>query len=248
MKPRWEEGVIQCPEFDLEMTLNSGQTFHWIAMNEGYSGCIGSTPFHLRQKNSLLQYAGYGTDDLPNLLRRYFAFDHDLAAIRASCSSHPASYQASLACRGLRIMRQPHWECIASFILSPMKQVAHIRQMSLALRNTFGQQLQGSPVSAFPPPDIIANCSEEELRRCGLGFRAKGLLGTATLIASGRFDPERLVAMSTSEAREALCTLPGIGRKVANCILLFSYERLNAVPVDVWISKILTSFRSPRSK
>lgn len=248
MKSRWEEGVIECPEFDLEMTLNSGQTFHWFSDSDGFSGCIDTIPFHLRQEKNFLRYSGYGMDNLSGLLRNYFAFDHDLEAIRLSCANHMISHRAAMACRGLRIMRQPHWECIASFILSPMKQVAHIRQMSLALRKSYGQPLQNSPVSAFPTPEVIATCSEEELRRCGLGFRAKGLLGTAKLIASGDFDPESLVAMSTSGAREALCTLPGIGRKVANCILLFSYERLNAVPVDVWISKILTSFRSPRSK
>lgn len=145
-------------------------------------------------------------------------------------------------------MRQPHWECIASFILSPMKQVAHIRQMSIALRSTFGKKSQGFPVPAFPEPQVIASSSEEALRLCGLGFRAKGLLGTARLIASGDFDPEAILSMSTEEARRTLCTLPGIGRKVANCILLFSYERLRAVPVDVWIARILGSFRSSKGK
>ena len=248
MNPRWEAGAIECPEFDLEMTLNSGQTFHWIPDSDGFFGCIGSAPLHLRQEKNLLKYSGYGMDDLPGSLRHYFAFDHDLETIRSSCANHSLSHQAASACRGLRIMRQPHWECIASFILSPMKQVAHIRQMSLALRKTYGQPLPGTPVHAFPTPEAIAASSEADLRRCGLGFRAKGLLGTAKLIVSGGFDPEELDAMGTPEAREALCRLPGIGRKVANCILLFSYERLNAVPVDVWISKILTSFRSPRSK
>jgi N-glycosylase/DNA lyase len=129
-----------------------------------------------------------------------------------------------------------------------MKQVAHIRQMSLALRRTYGQQLADTPVPAFPSPEALASTSEEDLRKCGLGFRAKGLLGTARMIAEGRFDPSDLVAMDTAQARAALCTLPGIGRKVANCILLFAYERLEAVPVDVWIGRILSSFRSPKSK
>ena len=145
-------------------------------------------------------------------------------------------------------MRQPHWECLASFILSPMKQVAHIRQMSLALRATYGKKLPGTPVPAFPEAEVLATATEADLRRCGLGFRAKGLLGTARKVASGEFDPESLTKMETEEARAALCTLPGIGRKVANCILLFAYGRLEAVPVDVWIGRILASFRSPNSK
>ena len=233
-----------CPEFDLRMTLESGQTFHWTPLDGGYTGCIGSTGVFVRQEGDFLHYCGA---DGPTL-SHYFALDHNLTAIRASCANHPSSHEAALACRGLRIMRQPRWECLASFILSPMKQVAHIRQMSLALRSAFGERLSGTPVPAFPEAGVLAEVTEADLRRCGLGFRTKGLLGTSQKVASGEFDPESLVTMETEEARAALCTLPGIGRKVANCILLFAYERLEAVPVDVWIGRILSSFRSPGSK
>jgi N-glycosylase/DNA lyase len=218
-----KKGVIECPEFDLRLTLESGQTFHWMPVSEskggGYTGCIGKKPVWLRQEGQRLHYQGNDGDHLPDLIRHYFAFDHDLDAIRDSCSGHPASFDAAIACHGLRIMRQPHWECIASFILSPMKQVAHIRQMSLALRETFGKKLPGFSVPAFPEPQVLASATEEQLRQCGLGFRAKGLLGSSRLISSGAFDPEDLISMSTEEARSALCSLPGIGRKVANCIL-----------------------------
>jgi len=242
-----EEGVITCPEFDLRMTLESGQTFHWTpdttAEGTAYTGCIGTTPFHLTQRGNELHYRG----GPGAMLHHYFAFDHDLEAIRSSCSGHLPSHEAALACRGLRIMRQPHWECLATFILSPMKQVAHIRQMSLALRVAYGSPLSGTPVPSFPKPEVLAIASESDLRSCGLGFRAKSLHATSRLIAEGKFDPESLVPMSTSEARDALCSLPGIGRKVANCILLFGYERLEAVPVDVWIARILGSFRSRKA-
>lgn len=238
------EASLTCPEFDLRMTLESGQTFHWMEFEGGYAGTIGEKGVILRQEGETLHYRGID----PESLRNYLAFDHDLEEIRSSCASHSASSEASLACRGLRIMRQPHWECLASFILSPMKQVAHIRQMSMALRHAYGKKLENSPVPSFPDPSVLASTTEAELRRCSLGFRAKGLLGTARLIAEGKFAPEALVGMSTREAREALCTLPGIGRKVANCILLFSYGRLEAVPVDVWVGRILNSFRSSRVK
>lgn len=238
------EGRIQCPEFNLRMTLESGQTFHWTESEDAYTGCIGDRGVFLRQVGKTLHFRGIDAESL----RYYFAFDHDLDAIRKSCASHPATIEASRSCEGLRIMRQPHWECLATFILSPMKQVAHIRQMSLALRRTYGKKLSSTPIPAFPEPPSLAGATELELRGCGLGFRAKGLLATARLIAEGTFDPESLCSMSTSEARDALCTLPGIGRKVANCILLFAYGRLEAVPVDVWIARILTSFRSSRSK
>lgn len=243
MRETKKAGVIECPEFDLRMTLESGQTFHWTEEEGGFTGCIGEEALFVRQEGSRLHHRGAGEDRV----RRYFALDHDLPFIRASCKGHTVAYEAALACKGLRIMRQPHWECLATFILSPMKQVAHIRQMSLALRKSYGKRLPGTPVPAFPSAEALASASEADLRLCGLGFRAKGLLGTARLVAEGKFDPDSLVTMGTSEAREALCTLPGIGRKVANCILLFAYERLEAVPVDVWIGRILGSFRSPKS-
>ena len=245
--PSVEEGVITCPEFDLRMTLESGQTFHWTPETTGegtaYTGCIGKTPFHLRQEGNLLHFRGGAA----TMLHHYFALDHDLELIRSSCLGHRVSHDSALACRGLRIMRQPHWECLATFILSPMKQVAHIRQMSLALRSSFGTYLPGTPIPSFPEPASLAAATEADLRSCGLGFRAKSLHATAGLIAEGKFDPESLVSMSTLEARKALCALPGIGRKVANCILLFAYERLEAVPVDVWIARILGSFRSGKA-
>jgi N-glycosylase/DNA lyase len=225
------------------MTLGSGQTFHWTPMDGGFTGCIGSLPLFLRQEGDQLHHRGGD----PEVISRYFAFDHDLEAIRETCRHHPETLAAAEACRGLRIMRQPKWECLATFILSPMKQVAHIRQMSLALRERFGRRLPGTPVPAFPEPGALAAATEAELRACGLGFRAKGLLGTARAITSGEFDPEAVAALPTAEARTALCTLPGIGRKVANCILLFGYERLDAVPVDVWIARILRTFRTSRS-
>ena len=239
---------MECPEFDLVMTLGSGQTFHWRPVNalggRGFTGCIGSTSVTLRQEGSRLLYRGGS----PELLSHYFAFDHDLEAIRSSCAGHPVSQSASLACRGLRVMRQPLWECLASFILSPMKQVAHISQMSLALRSAYGTPLKDTPVPAFPEAGSLAEAGVEELRKCGLGFRAKSLHATASLIASREFDPESLLMMSTGEARAELCRLPGIGRKVANCILLFAYERLEVVPVDVWVARILGSFRKPGSR
>ena len=234
--PSTEEGVITCPEFDLRMTLESGQTFHWTP-DPSVEGIA------YTQLGNELHYRGGSSD----MLNHYFAFDHDLEAIRRSCSVHLPSHEAALACRGLRIMRQPHWECLATFILSPMKQVAHIRQMSMALRAAYGSPLLGTPIHSFPKPEVLAKASEADLRSCGLGFRAKSLHATSRLIVDGKFNPESLVSMGTSEARDALCSLPGIGRKVANCILLFAYERLEAVPVDVWIARILGSFRSRKA-
>ena len=144
-------------------------------------------------------------------------------------------------CRGLRIIRQPKWECLATFICSSMKQVAHIRQISHALRNRFGERktIDGTAVYTFPSATRLARTSEHELRACALGYRAKNLRSTAQLVAAGEANLEKWSALPDDELRARLCQLPGVGAKVANCVMLFAYERLRAFPIDVWIERVL---------
>jgi N-glycosylase/DNA lyase len=153
-------------------------------------------------------------------------------------------------CRGLRIIRQPKWECLATFICSSMKQVTHIRQISLALRGRFGERRRiGSQlVYSFPPAHRLSECSEKELRECKLGYRAKTLRATAVLVSSGGADLEAWSTLSDAELRKQLCALPGVGPKIANCVMLFAYERLRAFPIDVWIERVLKQYYFSRRK
>jgi N-glycosylase/DNA lyase len=153
-------------------------------------------------------------------------------------------------CRGLRIIRQPRWECLATFICSSMKQVAHIRQISLALRKTFAarKMIYGSHVYVFPSSARLAASTEKELRACSLGYRAKNLLATAQLVAHGEATLEKWSKLPDELLRERLCELPGVGAKVANCVMLFAYERLRAFPIDVWIERVLRQQYFPRNR
>ena len=123
-----------------------------------------------------------------------------------------------------------------------MKQVAHIRQISLALRKGFGEQrkIGNHLVYTFPSPRRLAQASEKELLECKLGYRAKNLRRTSRLVSSGQADLEAWSAMSDAELGKQLCALPGVGPKIANCVMLFAYERLRAFPIDVWIERVLT--------
>lgn len=232
---------LPAPEFDLQRTLESGQIFHAMPSGEGWQMLVDRTPLYAEQQGATLRVSD------AELAARYFALDHPLEEIYASFPQDAFSQAALAACRGLRVLRQPYWECLATFITSPMKKVAHIRQISLHLREVYGDAIPGSLVSAYPSPERLAQATEEDLRECRLGFRAKGLLGTARAVASGAIDLAELARKSTEEARVALCELPGVGRKVANCVLLFAYERLDAVPVDVWIGRILQAMRRRKS-
>jgi N-glycosylase/DNA lyase len=131
-----------------------------------------------------------------------------------------------------------------------MKQVAHIRQISLALRKRFGgrRKIRSRAVHTFPSPQRIARASENQLRECRLGYRAKNLRATAQLVSSGECDLELWSTLPDSGLRTNLCELPGVGAKIANCVMLFAYERLRAFPIDVWIERVLRQHYFPRRK
>ncbi len=220
---------IAAPDFNLDLTLNSGQVFHWDRKGNGYAGVIGDKPLFVEQQGDAL-LAPAGSE---NLVSRYFALDHPLPEIYRTFPGDPAMTSALEYCRGMRIIRQPVWECLATFITSSMKQVAHIRQMSQAIRRGFGA------FPAYPTPGRLARAGEEQLRACMLGYRAKNLLATARLVASGAVDLVAIGKLDDDEAHARLRRLPGVGPKVANCVLLFGYGRLKAFPIDVWIGRVL---------
>lgn len=228
---------IAAPEFDLGLTLESGQVFHWFRKDCGWLGMIGDQPLYAEQRgDTLLVPAG-----LETMAARSFALDHPMAEIHATFP-HDSTMDAALAaCRGLRILRQPLWECLATFITSTQKAGVHIAQMSHALRRRFGRAIEwnGEVFHAYPTPTAMAAMEESDLRACGLGYRAKTLLATARMIASGELDLEAVRALDDEAARTELCRLPGVGVKVANCVLLFAYERVRAFPIDVWIERVL---------
>ena len=228
--------------------LDSGQVFHWQRAGNGFLGTIGDLALYVEQEGDVLKVRCGATAQparprraLPRIISHYFALDHPLAEICASFPDDPIMNAARNFCRGLRIIRQPKWECLATFICSSMKQVAHIRQISAQLRKRFGEQrtLDDHVVYTFPSPQRLARATEKELRQCKLGYRAKNLRATAQLVSSGECNLTAWASLSDAALREQLCALPGVGAKIANCVMLFAYERLRAFPIDVWIERVL---------
>jgi N-glycosylase/DNA lyase len=176
-------------------------------------------------------------------LDEYLQTDVDLSAVLARFPQDDHLAAATTACRGLRLLRQDPWECLASFILSSNKQITQIRQMIDRLCRELGQRVT-TPANAkvgqaFPRPEAVAAAPLALLAECRLGYRAPYLKATAARVASGEIDLSKLPGMALAEAREALVTLPGVGPKVADCVLLFSLGHRRAFPVDVWIERVL---------
>jgi len=237
---------IAAPEFDLALTLGCGQVFHWWRHGEGWLGMIGDSPCYAEQRgDTLLVPRG-----MEKVAAHYFALDHPLAKMRATFPNDPAMNAAAEACRGLRLVRQPHWECVATFITSAQKAVAHIAQISHTLRQRYGRAVEwkGERLFSYPDPAVLGALDEADLRACALGYRAKNLLHAARMIASGEVNFSNVTRLGDKAAAEALQRLPGVGPKVANCALLFGFERLAAFPIDVWIERILRSIYFARKR
>jgi N-glycosylase/DNA lyase len=239
--------VLPAPHFDLEKTLCSGQVFHWTPHGRGFVGAITENLIYLEQTGESI----WAPAEHAKRVQHYLALDHPLPAILQTFPEDPVIRVAVEFGQGLRIIRQPPWECLATFLTSALKQVRQIQAISLSIRKRFGRRLRHDEFEAFsyPRPEQLAEVRLEELLECKLGFRARNLLGTAKMVASGQIDLEALRNMSAEEARGVLCELPGVGEKIANCVLLFAYERLDAVPIDVWIGRVLNEVYFPgRSK
>jgi N-glycosylase/DNA lyase len=185
-------------------------------------------------------------------LTDYLQLELDLDQIIATFPKDEPMRQAIAACRGLRLLRQDPWECLASFILSSTKQIVQIRQIVATLCERYGEPIPApsgfGPICAFPSAERLAGLAEADLRACKMGFRAPYLLETARLASAGQCDLEALGRLPVEEARAALMRFPGVGRKIADCVLLFAYGFPTAFPVDVWVVKALRALYFPRRR
>jgi N-glycosylase/DNA lyase len=239
-------------DYDLAATLTSGQAFRWREHDGWWEGIVGERWVQLRQINDAIA----AQTELPvedwMWLANYLQTEIDLAPMLLTFPNDEPMQIAVNACRGLRLLRQEPWECLASFILSSTKQIVQIQQIVALLCERFGDSLvvpSGHvPAFSFPTADRLAACAEADLRGCKMGFRAPNLLRTAKMISTGEVNLQSLHTLSVEEARGELLKLPGVGNKIANCVLLFAYGFQQAFPVDVWVMKALRELYFPKRR
>jgi N-glycosylase/DNA lyase len=238
------EILLSVRNYDLAATLDSGQVFRWQRDGDCWNGVVGRHFLRLTQTEDGIQAQAAAPVADWTFLREFLQSDVDLDKILRTFPDDLPMRAAVASCRGLRLLRQEPWECLASFILSSTKQIVQIRQIISLLCERFGERISLPPGSnkffySFPAPYKIAGCSEAELRDCKMGFRAPGLLHAARQIAEGKFDLEKIRTLEYAAARPELMTLRGVGGKIADCVLLFAYGFDSAFPVDVWVERAL---------
>ena len=238
---------INVSDFDLASTLECGQAFRWSRANGGwFVGVVGREAWRLRQENDILLC--HCSPEIVSGIQHYLSLDRSLLDIVATFPADDAALRDAVRRHwGLRVLRQEPWETLASFIASSTKQIVQIRQIVELLAHRFGEPI-GNDFHAFPTVEAIARASHEQLLECKLGFRAKNLLATAQMIDSGAIKFDALRSMEYGHALEELVKLPGVGEKIANCVLLFSCGFDQAFPIDVWIERALCRLYFPRKR
>ncbi len=238
--------------FDLAASLESGQAHRWRREEEWYSAGVRGNFIKMRQAGRRVEFCCEPSSETQMLsqLRSYFRLEDDLAAIYVEISQD--SRVATMVARypGLRLLRVEPWECVVSFICSANSNIPRIHQNMEKLAETFGDPvgMDGQMGHAFPTAVQLAKASEAELRELGLGFRAPYVAAAARLVAEGRLDLDALIGMPYPEAKARLMECPGIGPKIADCIAVFSLEKLEAFPIDVWVRRALAEWYFPDQK
>jgi N-glycosylase/DNA lyase len=244
--------TLPAPDYDLAATLTSGQAFRWEWRAPYWVGVVGSRWVRLRHEQDVLIAETAQPVQEWRWLLSYLQAEVNLAEVLRGFPDDEPMRAAVRACRGLRLLRQDPWECLASFILSSTKQIVQIRQIIASLCARYGEALVVLPgeaaAFAFPSAAALAGASVDDLRGCKMGFRAPYLLETARLIARQELDLARVGQLPLDAARTELMQLPGVGRKIADCVLLFGYGFASAFPVDVWVMRALRQLYFPRRR
>lgn len=227
--------------FSLSDTLQSGQTFRWRPYEKGFFGVVGDNSCYVSQDGCNIVFHSCTLEEYRSIWEGYFSFDTDYKSIRSALMYDENVSRALEYCSGIRIVRQPLWETVISFIISANNNIPRIMGIIERLSEKFGEIHEScyGRFYSFPTPMALAEASIEDIRSCGTGYRDEYIKRTAVAFASGSFSGDDLKELPRYEARKKLMTLHGVGAKVADCILLFSVGNENAFPIDTWVKKVM---------
>jgi N-glycosylase/DNA lyase len=230
---------LNVKDFSLADTLGCGQSFSWVKAGNGYVNADLGQVVYVEQRGRQLLFETSADRDVD--IRSLLGLKDPISRIKAELARDDIMRESIAFAPGLRIVRDPFFSCLISFICSIWKNIPAIQLSMERIRKHWGPEysFRGSTYHGMPRPETLAEATVHELRELGLGFRAKYIKKTAEAVAEGSVDPESLKNSTYEEARQTLKSLHGVGDKVADCVCLFSLGQLEAFPIDVWIERVI---------
>jgi len=232
--------IILKEKLDLELSLFSGQAFRWKKKLNWYYGFIDNKFLKLRIKNNCLEY--FCSDDwvTQDKVYDYFGLGIKYDEIFENFDDE-LSTVAYKKLQGMKVLNQDPWECLISFIISAWSNVPKISNTIHLLCQKLGHKyiLDDMVEYSFPSPIQITGLTESEMKSFGLGYRAQFVLKTSKMIEENKILLSDLYNEDYFDSLKFLLTFPGVGDKVANCVLIYSLKKYKAFPVDLWVERLL---------
>lgn len=231
--------------FNLEHIFECGQCFRWNRCEDGgYIGVVKENVIYIKMIDSDVYVKSYGNDELKSLFYDYFDMNRDYEKIKLKLRKIDEHMDKSIAYgEGIRLLNQDLWETIISFIISANNNIPRIKGIIERISKRYGNMIEwnGEKYYTFPTPEQLSKASAQDLRNLGLGFRDVRVYETTQMVINGEVDFEKLHSeTNTQVVRDELLKLPGVGPKVADCILLFStLKRFDVFPIDVWVRRVM---------
>ena len=231
--------------FELKDIFDCGQCFRWNIEEDGsYTGVFGNNVLNVKKEKDEVTFEGICEGDIKETVEYYFDLNRDYKEIKKKLSKIDNNMKTSIEYgKGIRILNQDLWETIISFIISANNNIPRIKGIIERLSKKYGKEIEynGKKYYTFPSVEELKDVSVEDFRSLGLGFRDIRLYETTHMILERKVDLDKLRKNpNTTEVREQLLTLSGVGPKVADCILLFSdLKRFEVFPIDVWVRRVM---------
>lgn len=234
---------LKVDTFNLKYTLECGQCFRWEKVEENeYIGVIEDRVLRVRQEENVLYVWSNKKENLEDVVKNYFDLNKDYLSLEKEISKVDHNIEQALKfSSGIRILKQPLFETFISYIISANNNIKRISRSVNDISKTYGKEVEfeGKKYYLFPSLNEFSNCNNETLLKCGLGFRARYVVHNIELLKETPKLLDDIQKLSTPEAKKNLMNFMGVGPKVADCIMLFSMDRGEVFPVDVWVKRIM---------
>lgn len=240
-----KEIIIDVTCFNLKYTLECGQCFRWNKIDEEYYiGVIKDRVIKIKQKGNKLYVSSDNMNNLENVIYEYFDFNTNYINIEERISKIDENVNNAVKnTSGIHILNQDFFETLISYIISANNNIPRISKSVNLISQKYGKKVifENEEYYLFPTPNELKDVSEEDFKKCGVGFRARYLKHAVQDILNEKIDIKSINETSTEILKSKLLNIMGVGPKVADCILLFSCQKREVFPIDVWVERVMTN-------